>query len=65
MGTIKVQKILQRVSDDIRNGKEVAVRIVPEPDNPIDKNAIASNGIERTRDVLCRYSKVITCSNEK
>ena len=24
-----------------------------------------SNGIERTRDVLCRYSKVITCSNEK
>ena len=44
MGTTKirgVQALLQRVRDTIQSGGEVPTNIVPEPDNPIDKNAVA------------------------
>ena len=42
MGTTKIagaQKVLQEAR--LRNNEEVPVRMVPDPDNPVDKNAIA------------------------
>lgn len=44
MGTLKmpgVQGLLQRARDTLQSGIIVPVRIMPEPSNPIDKNAIA------------------------
>ena len=44
MGTTKlsgVQHILQKARDFLVNGTVVPVRVLPEPTNPIDKNAIA------------------------
>ena len=40
MGTVTLsgtQALIQRVSDILQNGEEVPVRIITEPDNPIDK----------------------------
>lgn len=44
MGTVKlrgIQALLQRVSDALHSGEEVPVRILPEPENPMDRNAVA------------------------
>ena len=44
MGTVKlsgVQQILQKVRDCMLSGIATPVRVIPEPTNPIDKNAIA------------------------
>ena len=41
MGTTKIagaQEVLQEARDRLRNNEEVPVRMVPEPDNPVDKN---------------------------
>ena len=36
-----MQGLLRQVRDVLRNGGTVPVTIIPEPDNPVDNNAIA------------------------